>query len=264
MTSRLTQQAKDARETDPPTTSRPEDNDGAESYDEKLEKFPVFPPRDDMQNSLHLDRPAHQAALQRHFGGGDATIILSEIPVRQSPGQREGHRIPDLLIAFDVDFPLGVEQRGYSIRDQGKPPDFVLEIASPTTGLEDYTGKRSDYANFGIPEYWRFDPSGGRYHGAPLGGDRLVEGAYQPIEIIETSPDHLHGHSDVLNLDLCWENGNLRWWDPTAQRYLMTFDEIDEARIAESEARIVESEARARAEARVRELEAELERRGGA
>ena len=249
MTSKLTQHAKDTG---------------------KLEKFPVFPPRDDMQNSLHLDRPAHQAALQRHFGGDDTTIILSEIPVRHSPGQREGHRIPDLLIAFDVDFPLGVEQRGYSIRDQGKPPDFVLEIASPTTGIEDYTSKRSDYANFGIPEYWRFDPSGGRYHGAPLGGDRLAEGTYQPIGILETGPDHFYGHSDVLNLDLCWENGRLRWWDPAARRYLLTFDEMDEARIAEAEARTAEAEARARAEsradsaeARVRELEAELERRGG-
>ena len=264
MTSKLTRQTKDAG---------------------KLEKFPVFPPRDDMQNSLYLDRPAHQAALYRHFGGSDTTIILSEIPVRWSPPQQEGHRIPDLLIAFNVDFPLGVEQRGYSIRDQGKPPDFVLEIASPTTGREDYTGKRSDYANFGIPEYWRFDPSGGRYHGDPMGGDRLVEGTYQPIELLELGPDHLHGHSEVLNLDLCWENGRLRWWDPATQRYLLTFDEIDDARAnaearADSaltransaEARADSAEARAdrerevrtEAEARIRELEAELERRGRA
>ena len=208
MTSELAQQAKDAG---------------------KLEKFPVFPPRDDMQNSLHLDDPAHQATLRRHFGNDDTVIVLSEIPVRQSPGQREGHRIPDLLIAFDVERSLAVEQNGYSIRDQGKPPDFVLEIASPTTGREDYIGKRNDYASFGIPEYWRFDPSGGRYHGAPLGGDRLVEGVYQPVEILETGPGHLHGHSGVLNLDLCWENGRLRWWDPATQRYLLTFDEMDEA-----------------------------------
>ena len=243
----------------------------------KLEKFPVFPPRDDMQNSLHLDQPAHQAALYRHFGGSDAVIVLSEIPVRWSPPQQEGHRIPDLLIAFNVDFPLGIDQRGYSIRDQGKPPDFVLEIASPTTGREDYTGKRSDYANFGIPEYWRFDPSGGRYHGDPMGGDRLVEGTYQPIELLELGPDHLHGHSDVLNLDLCWENGRLRWWDPATRSYLLTFDETDDARI-EAEARAVrereartevearagrERQARTEAEARIRQLEAELERRTG-
>ena len=125
----------------------------------RLEKFPDFPPRDDMQNSLHLDQPAHQATLRRHFGSYDTTIVLSEIPVRRIPGQQEGHRIPDLLIAFGVDRAFAVEQRGYSIRDQGKPPDFVLEVASPSTGREDYTGKRNDYAAFGIPEYWRFDPS---------------------------------------------------------------------------------------------------------
>ena len=121
-----------------------------------------------MQNSLHLDQPAHQATLRRHFGSYDTTVVLSEIPVRRIPGQQEGHRIPDLLIAFGVDRAFAVEQRGYSIRDQGKPPDFVLEVASPSTGREDYTGKRNDYAAFGIPEYWRFDPSGGLHHSAPL------------------------------------------------------------------------------------------------
>ena len=146
----------------------------------KLEIFPDFPPRDDMQNSLHPDQPAHQATLRRHFGSDDTTIVLSEIPVRWSPGQTEGHRIPDLPIAFDIDFNLAVEQMGYSIRDQGKPPDFVLEIAFPSTGQRDYTGKRNDYVAFGIPEYWRFDPSGVQHHDAPLAGDLLVEGTYQP------------------------------------------------------------------------------------
>ena len=221
-----------------------------------LERFPDFPPRDDMQNSLHLDDPAHQAALRKHFDNADTTIVLSEIPVRQSPGQREGHRIPDLLIAFGVDRAVAVEQNGYSIREQGKPPDFVLEIASPSTGENDYTSKRRDYAAFGIPEYWRFDPSGGQYHGAPLAGDRLEEGAYLPVEIVESGPRHLHGHSDVLGLDLCWEDGRLRWWDPKSRSYLLTFDETEDAR-ANAEAR-AES-----AEARVRELEAELDRRRG-
>ena len=59
-----------------------------------------------MQNSLHLDQSAHQATLRRHFGNNDTTIVLSEIPVRWSPGQTEGHRIPDLLIAFGIVFHL--------------------------------------------------------------------------------------------------------------------------------------------------------------
>ena len=39
-----------------------------------------------------------------------------------------------------------------------------------TTGQNDYTQKRDDYAAFGVPEYWRFDPSGGEYHDAPRPG----------------------------------------------------------------------------------------------
>ena len=140
----------------------------------------------------------------------------------------------------------------------------MLKIASPSTGRRDYTRKRNDYAAFGIPEYWRFDPSGGQHHDASLAGDLLVEGTYQPAGIQEIGPGHLHGHSDALGLDLCWEDGRLSWWDPAAQRYLLTFDETDEARIADAEARSA-AEARAdSAEARLRELEAELERRGGA
>lgn len=216
-----------------------------------LAEFPEFPPRDDMQNSLHLDDPAHQAALKRHFGNNDTTIVLSEIPVRQIPSQQEGHRVPDLLIAFGVNRTLAVEQKGYSIRDQGKPPDFVLEIASESTGEEDYTVKRRDYAAFGIPEYWRFDPSGGRHHTSPLAGDRLVEQTYQPVDTLILGQSHLHGHSTVLNLDLCWQNGQLRWFDPAANQYLLTHDQAVETLETERQARIA-------AEERVRQLESEL------
>ena len=93
------------------------------------ERFPDFPPRDDMQNFLHLNRPGHPGALEHHFGISNSIIVLSEAPLRWAPHQREGHRIPDLLVAFNVDRALAVDQMGYSIRDQGKPPDFVLEIA---------------------------------------------------------------------------------------------------------------------------------------
>ena len=219
-----------------------------------LEKFPDFPPRDDMQNSLHLDDPAHQAALTEHLGNYDTTIVLSEIPVRWIPSQRVGHRIPDLMVAFNVNRAQAVEQNGYSIQNQGKPPDFVLEIASVRTAENDYTNKRRDYANFGIPEYWRFDPTKGKRYDAPLAGDLLVNGEYQPIEIVEISPDHLHGYSGILNLYVCWDHGKLRWYDPAAGQHLMTFAE-------EREGRIAEREGREAAEARVRELEEELKKR---
>ena len=210
-------------------------------------QFPDLPPRDDMQNAIYLHKPSHQAALISHFGNLETTLILSEIPVGWHPSRQQGLRVPDLLIAFNVNAATAIAQSGYSIQNQGKPPDFVLEVASPTTGQNDYTSKRVDYAAFGITEYWRFDPSGGRYHDAPLAGDILVNGVYQPAEVVQTGDANYRGHSPALNLDLCWEDGQLRWWDPAAGGYLLTFDETNKARIA--------------AEDRVRELEAELERR---
>ena len=155
-------------------------------------------------------------------------------------------RVPDLLIAFDVDRDLVVAEMGYSIDEHGKAPDFALEIASPNTARNDETRKRIDYARFGVTEYWRFDSKGGRWYQQALAGDRLVGDVYQPIHIVQVDAERYWGHSSVLNLDVCWEYGELRWYDPVAHRYLPTFDDEAEARIA--------------AEARIRELEAEIAR----
>ena len=106
-------------------------------------RFPEFPPRDDMQNSIYLDDPAHQAVLRRHFGTSDTIIVLGEVPIGRNLRPRQGLRVPDLLVAFDVDRAGIIARRGYSIEEQGKPPDFVLEIASENTGQDDYREKRT-------------------------------------------------------------------------------------------------------------------------
>ena len=244
-------------------------------------KFPVFPSRGDMQNPIYLHDLGYQAALRRHFGSPETTIVLGEVPVGRDLSQRRGLRVPDLLIAFGVDRRRIITDRGYSIEHWGKAPDFALEIASETTAENDVTGKGDDYAAFGIPEYWRFDPSGGEYYPAGLAGDRLVDGVYQPISIVTVDETHQWGHSQVLGLDLCWEEGWLRWYDTTARRYLLTSDEEAEASLAALderdtalyqrdterrscltalEERDVEHVARLAAEERMREMEAEIRR----
>ena len=220
--------------------------------DEKLEVFPDFGPRDDMQNYYHLYLEGHPAMLIQHFSSRENTVVMGEVPIDWHVSRTP--RIPDLAIAFNVKQSMVISSNGYSIEEQGKPPDFVLEVASVTTARNDYTRKREDYAAFGIPEYWRFDPTGGRRYDAPLAGDRLVEGVYQPIGIVQVDDERLRGHSDVLNLDLCWEYGRLRWWDPLTQQYLRTHEEETEGRVA-AEANLDA------ALARVRELEEELRRR---
>ena len=210
-------------------------------------QFPEFPPRDDMQNALHLNDQGHQPALRRHLGAPQRTVVIGEVPIGWNiHTRREVIRVPDLLIAFDVDRDLVVAEMGYSIDEHGKAPDFALEIASPNTARNDETRKRIDYARFGVTEYWRFDSQGGRWYQQALAGDRLVNGVYQPIHIVQVDAERYWGHSDVLNLDVCWERGELRWYDPVARRYLRTYDETDNELIA--------------AETRIRELEAEIAR----
>ena len=219
-------------------------------------RFPVFPPRDDTNNPIYLYVPGYLATLHRHFGSLDSTLVLAETPLGWRHSQREGILIPDVMIAFGVNVADIIARRGYSIEEQGKAPEFVLEVASPSTGRRDEERKREEYQEYGVREYWRFDPSGGEYHRQSLAGDSLTDATCQPIPIQEVNPGLLWGRSAVLGLSICWEYGYLRWWDPATERYLETQDQIAER--AEAAA---ERAARTRAEARVRELEAELRRR---
>ena len=218
------------------------------------EVFPERPPRGDLQNSLHLLDPGHQAALTQHFGSLGTDLVISEMPIGRNLSQRRGLLYPDLLVAFNIDREEAIARMGFSVADQGKAPDFVLEIASRNTAQNDYTRKRVGYAEFGVPEYWRFDHTGGRYYPAGLAGDRLVDGVYQPIDVIQIEEGIYRGRSEVLGLDLCWERGQLRWYNPATGSYLLTFNQ-------EREGRITAEAQRDAAEARVRQLEDELRRR---
>ncbi len=223
--------------------------------------FPDAPP-EELTAFFSINFPGYPPSLAEHFGNPETTIILSEVAAALIPTRSyEGVLYPDLLIAFDVHPHLWSVRNGYLIPEQGKPPDFVMEVASESTARRDETLKREAYAAMGVPEYWRFDSTGGRRYSTHLAGDRLVDGIYVPITIHRTDDEHLWGHSDSLDLDLCWEEGDLRFWDPVAQRYLHTFMEESAAR-REAEARAAMAETRAdAAETRVRQLEEELRRR---
>ncbi len=181
---------------------------------------------------------------------------------------------PDCMVAFGVDAEAIDEANGYTISEVGKPPDFVLEVASESTGQRDYTDKRVGYENLGAGEYWRFDYTGGAYHDRPLAGDILVDGRYVDMELREEPGGMIWGHSPALGLDLCWDDGRLRFYDPVAGEYLRSHWESEADREAERQARQVaesereaaefereaERQARQAAEARAEAAEAENRR----
>ena len=223
------------------------------------------PPKLDIQQVRHFVMPGDMTTLAHHLGvfRPDATTLLEGngyLCRRRSDCPNCPY--PDTMVAFNVDPEIVAITNAYIIDEVGKPPDFVLEVASESTARNDYTTKRITYARLGVPEYWRFDYTGGQHHNAPLAGDRLSEsGIYQPIPLT-TEPDGvIWGYSEALGVSLCWVAGRLRYWDRVRGRYLPDSTESEARAEAEARARNA-AEARAEAEAaRARMLEQELRRR---
>ncbi len=211
---------------------------------------------DDMTSFDHLAATGNVRYLIRHFGNPDTTIVSGEHYVTPIPTtDTTGVKYPDLLIAFGVNPDAYRDSNAYVVSEQGKPPDFVLEIASRATGREDTTVKRAAYAALGIPEYWRFDETG-EFHGARLAGDRLVDGVYVSIDMEELPDGSLQGRSSVLDLNIRWENGRLAWYDPATGQHITTFEDERDARIQEQNRADQEYEARIREQQRANTAEA--------
>ena len=212
-------------------------------------RFPDPPehPPDKMTNFDKMAYTGNVYLLADHLGNRETTLVAGEHYLSSEfTSDMAGLRYPDLLVAFDVDPEAYKASNAYVIAEQGKPPDFVLEIASPGTWREDAGPKRDDYAAIGVGEYWRFDETG-RY-GGRLHGERLVDGEYVPIGIEELTDGSLQGYSPALDLNLRWERGELVFCDPATGRRIATLE--DERARADA------------AEARVRELEEQLRHQG--
>ena len=209
---------------------------------------------DEVTRFDHLFRSGNSHHLAVHLGKPETTLVVADRWVCADTNFNKARaRVPDLLVAFDVDPQIYEANNGYIAWEQGKPPDFVLEVASVSTAHVDTGDKRVYYADLGIPEYWRFDKTG-EYHGARLAGDSLVGGEYVAMPIEELPDGSLQGYSAALGLNIRWEEGEIVFYDPDTGRRIATFEDEREARVA-AEARA------ASAEARVRELEELLRRR---
>ena len=242
------------------TKPSPKTQPAGDSYGLTSLPDPPKPP-DAMQQRPHIARM--DQVLRAHFANRPDALVSGEGYLCDLPGNARRSPNPDLLVSFGLEIPPDViedEANGYTISEIGKPPEFVLEVASETTARRDETVKRDTYASFGISEYWRFDRTGGRYYIAALAGDLLVDGAYQPISV-ETGDDGIiRGYSPALGLELHWHDRRLRFWNPSTQAYLPDLNEALAALTAERRELAAERVARLEVEEEVRRLRAELQR----
>ena len=240
-------------------------------------RLPDVPERhpDEMTQYDSLFKHGNSHYLAVHLGNPETTLVEADRWIVPDASFDKRHaRYPDLMVAFDVS-PADYEaSNGYIVSEQGKAPDFVLEVASQSTADADLNEKRNYYAVIGVLEYWRFDRTGEHY-GTRLYGERLTDDGYVEIPVTEPEDGDLEGYSAALGVNLRCEGEELVFYDPATGQPIMTYDAqlaradaAEAQRDAERQARvaaeaelIAEKAARAAAEARVRELEERLRRR---
>jgi len=216
------------------------------------------------EGDLQVRRRAELHFALRHWlaerPDADAAWASSDINVYYKQGDPTVVVAPDVAVAFGVNVEALDGQSTYRVWDAGAPPIFVLEVASPTTVAIDVTVKPARYAELGVQEYWRFDPTGGELLQPPLQGEHRRSGRWEPIGIAHNADGTLTGRSAALGLELHWRPPKLRLYDPADGRWLLDPDDLLEARRdAESSAEAAESRAEA-AEAELAELRRQLKR----
>ena len=186
------------------------------------------------------------AMLKRHYRDRDDVFYAVDLLVYYSQPDPEDKVDPDALVAHGV--PAG-HRDSYKVWVEGKAPDFVLEVASPSTAAKDRKEKKALYRRLGVGEYWLYDPTSDGLHDPRLRGFRLTAaGRYAELVGRRGLGKVLAFASPCLGLELRFDGERLRMWDPAEGTYILSILELDAAWREALEQLEAESEARQEAE----------------
>ena len=246
----------------------------AHLYDENGVFYPE-PDGEPMPDAEYQDRNIRSARYQLDgfYHDRPGTYVSGNTVIYYEQGNPRRNVSPDCYVAFNVDYSVINYHGSYWVWEMGKPPDFVLEVASESTAGNDTGRKMLIYASMGAGEYWLFDRTvNGKHYGFRMAGYYLGPEGYEPFAITEDAAGNLRAHSPTLGLDICWEydpalrHGIIRFYNPVSGEYLLdyeeSFDALEEARSgrAAAEAALQDTEvALQNTEAALQDTEAALQ-----
>lgn len=208
------------------------------------------PVEDGMRQSPFIHRIAH--LLRERYEDSPDVFVSTGGYVSYDITNGNRRVAPDCYIGFDVDV-AGIYENlpNFWIWEIGKAPDFVMEVASPSTAANDLGWKRDLYQRLEIQEYWRLDPTGGRLYGKPIAGERLVNGQYEEYPPEYGADGSMRSRSELLDVVFHWDGEEFDALDPA------TGLTIDKRAAAEARADLAETRAIV-AEAELARLKAQL------
>jgi Uma2 family endonuclease len=144
-------------------------------------------------------------ALQRLMSGRDDVYVGGNLLVYYNAANGWDHLSPDVFVAFGVQ---SGPRHSWRTWIEGKFPDVVFEITSPSTEDMDRGRKMKQYAALGAGEYYIYDPEA--HMQSAFNGHRLAAGRYVPL-LLEPSGGIV---SPLLGVELRPVDGWLRVIDP--------------------------------------------------
>ena len=179
--------------------------------------------------------------IDEHFRHDPGVHVSGNLMLYYEEGNPRKSVSPDVFMVRGLS---KKDLRVYKTWEQPATLDFVLEVSSPSTFVQDFTEKKNLYAEvLRVREYYIYDP----YHEIDPSfiGFRLVGDTYEEIPFVAGRLP-----SEVLGLVLGEHEGVLRLYDPVTATWLPTPQER-----AEQAARAREiAEARAEQAAHAREI----------
>ena len=189
-------------------------------------QYPTRDGRPVAETDLHYLRLTGAAyGLRKYLADRDDVYVGSNLMVFDEPGNPRRHLSPDIFVAFGV---RSGSRDLFKIWEEN-PPSFVLEITSKTARREDERTKRQRYAQWGVPEYFLYDPRA-EWVKPPLQGFRLQGRRYRRMAEC-VLPNGKRGlECKTLALYLWLRHGELRLYEPVSGRDLPTPEEEGAAR----------------------------------
>jgi Uma2 family endonuclease len=218
----------------------------AQDIEQTKDIFPdiVFPPSDlysdepQVETELHLEQIMLLIKCLKWLWKDKTDFYTAgNLTIYYSPNQKKNEKLtgPDFFVV------LGTERKtrkSWVVWDEdGKYPNVIIEILSPSTANTDRVTKKELYQNtFRTPDYFWFDP-----YTLEFSGFHLVDNNYQPLERSEKG----YLWSEQLGLYLGVYEGLLRYFTPQGNLVPTPEESAEkEATRADNEAKKAEFEAK--------------------
>ena len=191
------------------------------------------------ETDVHRDLMVDFIQMLQHHFRDEPVYVSGNLLIYYEEGNSKKSVAPDVFVVHGV---AKKRRRTYRTWEEGKTPDFVLEVSSRSTHRNDIEEKKALYAEvLEVQEYYIYDPEGEiEPH---FIGYELIDGVYHEIDFVDSRLP-----SSVLGLELGERDGVLRLYNPRTREWLQPAPERAQQ----------EADARQNAESRAQNAEAEL------